>query len=46
MWCWPPTPWSVLENTILGKPGTLAQARQMLEMLSGRTHKVCTAWCS
>ena len=31
-----------LENTILGKPGTLAQARQMLEQLSGRTHKVCT----
>ena len=31
-----------LENTILGKPGALAQARQMLEQLSGRTHKVCT----
>ena len=31
-----------LENTILGKPGTLAQARQMLEQLSSRTHKVCT----
>ena len=34
-----------LENTILGKPGTLAQARQMLEMLSGRTHKVHTGVC-
>lgn len=31
-----------LGNTILGKPGTQERARSMLEMLSGRTHKVCT----
>ncbi len=32
----------VLEGTILGKPRTTDDARQMLEKLSGRTHSVIT----
>ena len=32
----------VLEGTILGKPRTSEDARQMLEKLSGRTHSVMT----
>src|SRR5207244_11520127 len=32
----------VLEGTILGKPRTSEDARQMLEKLSGRTHSVIT----
>jgi len=35
----------VIGGTVLGKPGTPAQARYMLEMLSGKTHKVLTAYC-
>ncbi len=30
---------------ILGKPGTQAEARRMLELLSGRTHQVLTGLC-
>ncbi len=30
----------VVRGRILGKPGTEAEARQMLELLSGRTHRV------
>ncbi len=33
----------VLEGTAFGKPGSLAEARRMLEQLSGRTHTVLTA---
>lgn len=33
----------VCEGQILGKPATLAEARQMLGLLSGRTHQVLTA---
>ncbi len=33
----------VCEGRILGKPATLADARQMLQLLSGRTHQVMTA---
>lgn len=32
----------VLENTILGKPGTPERATDMLRMLSGKTHHVIT----
>lgn len=32
-----------LGRRILGKPADIAQAREMLEMLSGRTHRVLTA---
>jgi len=32
----------VLEGEILGKPATSAEARRMLERLSGRTHQVMT----
>ncbi|MBR7132841.1 MAG: septum formation protein Maf [Clostridia bacterium] len=32
----------LFENIILGKPKTKAQARQMLEMLSGNVHRVVT----
>jgi septum formation protein len=31
-----------VENTILGKPSTMADARQMLQKLSGRIHQVYT----
>lgn len=34
-----------LEARLLGKPGTLAEAVQMLEELQGRTHQVVTAIC-
>lgn len=33
----------VLEGTVFGKPGSPAEARRMLERLSGRTHTVLTA---
>jgi septum formation protein len=33
----------VLDGTILGKPGDAAEAVDMLERLSGRTHRVLTA---
>jgi len=32
-----------LENQIIGKPGDLSEAAQMLRRLSGRTHEVCSA---
>jgi septum formation protein len=35
----------VLDKTVLEKPATMAEARQMLEALSGRTHRVLTAYC-
>lgn len=33
----------VLDDQVLGKPADLAEARRMLELLSGRTHLVLTA---
>ncbi len=33
----------VVDETILGKPGNVEEARAMLRMLSGRSHKVITA---
>lgn len=35
----------LLEDTILGKPADKAEAKQMLHMLSGKTHKVITGVC-
>jgi len=35
----------VCEGRILGKPGSPDEARQMLRMLSGRTHEVVTGLC-
>jgi septum formation protein len=35
----------VCEGRILGKPGSAAEARSMLELLSGRTHEVVTGLC-
>jgi septum formation protein len=37
-----------LDGEVLGKPGCLDEAREMLERLSGRVHEVCTgvALCS
>ncbi|MGB4475095.1 MAG: Maf family protein [Bacillota bacterium] len=35
----------VLDGEILGKPGSEAEARSMLERLSGRTHQVITGVC-
>jgi len=32
-----------LENQIIGKPGNLREAAQILRRLSGRTHEVCSA---
>jgi septum formation protein len=34
-----------LEGAILGKPGSLAEARDMLGRLSGRVHRVATGFC-
>lgn len=34
----------LIDNTILGKPDTKAEARQMLEALSGKTHGVLTGY--
>ncbi len=34
-----------LEDELLGKPAGLAEARQMLERLQGRTHEVITGVC-
>jgi septum formation protein len=34
----------ILGQTILGKPGSENEAKQMLEMLSGNTHKVATGY--
>ena len=33
----------VVDGRLLGKPGSLAHAREMLQMLSGREHQVMTA---
>ncbi len=33
----------IVNETILGKPDSLSQAKQMLKMLSGHTHQVLTA---
>lgn len=35
----------ILKNNILGKPKDTEDAKRMLEMLSGKTHKVLTAVC-
>ncbi len=35
----------VIDGLILGKPSSKSEARKMLAMLSGRTHKVFTAYC-
>jgi septum formation protein len=35
----------VVEDEILGKPGGLAEAREMLRRLSGRRHAVVTGFC-
>jgi septum formation protein len=35
----------VLGNSILGKPGSLAEARRMIRQLSGRWHEVITGIC-
>ncbi|MCK4487844.1 MAG: septum formation inhibitor Maf [Desulfobacterales bacterium] len=32
-------------DAVLGKPDTAVQARQMLEALSGKTHRVLTGYC-
>jgi septum formation protein len=34
-----------LDGRILGKPACADEARQMLALLSGRTHRVCTGFC-
>jgi septum formation protein len=34
-----------IDGTILGKPGSQAEARTMLKNLSGRTHQVLTGYC-
>jgi septum formation protein len=34
-----------IDERILGKPGSDAEARRMLERLSGRTHEVFTGYC-
>jgi len=34
-----------IDETPLGKPADLVEARAMLRQLSGRTHQVCTAVC-
>ena len=35
----------LIDNKILGKPGSNAEARSMLEQLSGKTHQVLTGYC-
>lgn len=35
----------LIDGNILGKPDSAAQARQMLETLSGKTHRVLTGFC-
>jgi septum formation protein len=34
-----------IDGTMLGKPGSQAEARTMLKKLSGRTHQVLTGYC-
>jgi septum formation protein len=35
----------ILENKILGKPGNVEEAREMLQSLSGKWHEVTTGMC-
>jgi len=35
----------LIDNTILGKPGSDDEARDMLKRLSGKTHQVLTGYC-
>ncbi len=35
----------LIDSTILGKPGSRAEARTMLKRLSGNTHQVLTGYC-
>ena len=35
----------LIDDTILGKPGSWAEARTMLKSLSGKTHRVLTGYC-
>ena len=35
----------LIDNKILGKPGSAAKARLMLKQLSGKTHQVLTGYC-
>ena len=35
----------LIGDGVLGKPGTVTQARQMLGALSGKTHRVLTGYC-
>ena len=35
----------LIDNKILGKPGSNAEARSMLKQLSGKTHQVLTGYC-
>jgi septum formation protein len=35
----------MVENTMLGKPRSESEARQMIQALSGKTHKVLTGYC-
>ena len=35
----------LIDDTILGKPGSRAEARTMLKSLSGKTHRVLTGYC-
>ena len=35
----------VLDNKVFGKPKDKSEAKKMLELLSGRTHEVITAYC-
>jgi septum formation protein len=35
----------LIQDTILGKPGSSAEARRMLKKLSGNTHQVLTGYC-
>jgi septum formation protein len=34
-----------IDDTILGKPGSRSEARNMLKRLSGKTHQVLTGYC-
>jgi septum formation protein len=35
----------LIDNAMLGKPGTRPEAREMLRRLSGKTHQVLTGYC-
>ncbi len=34
-----------VDDVVLGKPADRADARRMIAMLAGRSHRVATAWC-